>query len=64
MTHFKKILKLARLIVFGLMLSVCIIMGVQLAPPKRKETFDIEIKADTADKKGDAETTATFRADG
>jgi uncharacterized membrane protein len=63
MKRFKKIMKPARRIVFALMLSVCIIMGVPLAPPKRKETFDIEVKAETADKKGDAKTTAAFRAD-
>ena len=41
----------ARQIIFALMLSVCIIMGVPLAPPRRKEMHDIEVKAEVADKK-------------
>jgi len=65
MNHFKQILKTARLILFALMLAVCVIMGVPLAPPKRRQTFDIEMKAELADKQEtNKETTTQFRADG
>jgi len=65
MNHFKRILKTARLVVFALMLSMCMIVGVPLAPPKRKETFDIEMKAERADKQErNKETTAQFGTDG
>jgi len=51
MKRFKKLMRPARQIIFALMLSVCIIMGVPLAPPRRKEMHDIEVKAEVADKK-------------
>jgi hypothetical protein len=52
MKSFKKIMRVFRLLLFALMLSVCMV----LVLPKRKQEIAIEINKDEAEKKESAST--------
>ena len=51
MKRLKKICKLTGRIIFALMLSVCLVMGVAPVLPKRKESFAIEVQAEETEEK-------------
>lgn len=54
-----KIFRLVKLLLFGFMLAVCIVMGVAVVIPKRKEESGIEVRI--AEDKEKSETTATIK---
>jgi hypothetical protein len=58
MRNTKKLMRLTRMLLFGFMLAVCIVMGVAPVIPKRKEQATIEIKMEETERKED--TTANF----
>ena len=53
MKSLKKICKLTGRIIFALMLSVCLVMGVAPVLPKRKESFAIEVQAEETEEEED-----------
>ena len=60
MKSLKKILKLSGRILFALLFSLCMVIGVAPVIPKRKEQFNIEIKAEPGDKKEAITATAVL----
>jgi type IV secretory pathway component VirB8 len=58
MIHFKRMLRFCRMLIFGFMLAVCMVIGVAPVIPKRKEQFVIEIKMEEKEKNED--TTLKF----
>ncbi|MEO6356974.1 MAG: hypothetical protein ABIU77_22820 [Ferruginibacter sp.] len=56
MKSFKKIMRVFRLLLFALMLSVCMVLGIAPVLPKRKQEIAIEINKDEAEKKESAST--------
>jgi hypothetical protein len=59
MIYFKRMLRFFRMLIFGFMLAVCMVMGIAPVIPKRKEQFAIEIKMDKKEQDEDT-TTAGF----
>ncbi len=53
MIHFKKLLRFCRMLMFGFILAVCMVMGVAPVIPKRKEQFVIEVKMEETEKNED-----------
>ena len=58
MKMMKKIIRFTGLLCIGFMFAVCMVLGVVPIIPKRKEQFEIEIKAE--DSKEKMEDTKTF----
>jgi hypothetical protein len=50
MRNFKTLMRIFRMLLFGFMLAVCIIMGVAPVIPRRKDEVAIEIKAEETEK--------------
>jgi hypothetical protein len=53
MVHFKRLLRFCRMLMFGFMLAVCMVMGVAPVIPKRKEEVAIEVKMEKTEKNED-----------
>ncbi len=58
MNKLKKCLRFSGQLLFACMFAVCMVMGVVPIVPKRKEQFEIEIKAEQTEK--DLKNTTSF----
>ena len=64
MKKIKTLIRFFRILLFAFMFAVCMVMGIAPVIPKRKEEFEIEIKAtDTENKEETKEKTAFYKAE-